>query len=308
MPLSSAVHSVPHVFEKIFTQLNLQDRLTAAAVCRDWETAIFNTRSLADSTVLRIVCEDPDLLDVTAEVHQSRRKYRNVAVLLSSPLCKETWIRLIELLKILNQKCAVEWFWCSTTQEQEHSDWVDRIGEHNSGTCKELELTITVRSSSSSSQSLTMHDAHCEALVSVQRHCRKLRHLALSGFGLTKLLAEVLDFPCLESLTIEELLVPKNIVYQYRHGYAVLPQLKSFSLTAKDIPTPSRGALELATRRLPMTVIFAPQLETVRLSYLLRHFFNVKIEQPRFVNVQRRELTVDFKGCLEVLDKSPKRS
>ncbi|XP_021694814.1 uncharacterized protein LOC5575944 [Aedes aegypti] len=298
MPWSLAVHSVPHVFEKIFAHLNLNDRLTAAAVCRDWDTAIFNTRSLADNTVLRIVCEDPDLLDVTADVHQSRRKYRNVAVLLSSPLCEETWIRLIELLKTLNQKCAVEWFWCSTTQEQDIPTGLIELGTIFRN-LQELELTITVRSYSDPTwplafqelkqlQSLTMHDAHCEALASVQRHCRKLRQLALHGFGLTKLLAEVLDFPCLESLTIEELLVPKNIVYQYRHGYAVLPQLKSFSLTAKDIPTPSRGALELATRRLPMTVIFAPQLETVRLSYLLRHFFNVKIEQPRFVNGQRR--------------------
>lgn len=283
MAWSSAASRVPHIFEEIFHHMNLKDRLAATEVCPEWEAAILNRSELTQSMALNIVRNDgsQQRLIGVEDVARSKRRYDSIII---TPRGKPylDWKKLKNILQQCNLKCPVKWLRIDGTHDVKNQiivppalmtfGWIFCNLQH-------LELTLTIRTYQEVTwcrafenfkdlKSLVLCNGHGKALESAQLHCRTLTKLTLKRFALTKPLCDLLDFPLLEELVIDEIDVSPHLELQYGSSRRTFAHLKHLTILI------ARVAHFHYLEQMPVT-IEAPILETAFLTDMLHDFVEI---------------------------------
>lgn len=274
MSWDTIVPRIPHVFDAIFGHLDLQDRLSAASTCRQWEAAVFGASSRFAKDIA---------LNVTYDRYStpSNRAYQSVTV--------KPWIwgrrkfqLSLRVLETMNGACPIRW----ARFDGRFADWSISPSDLMAygrifSNLQELELTLTLKTFWDEGWDQTFENlgglsvvkltgGHGRVMSSVRTYCRGLKKLTLVQFALTKPLGQLLDFPELEELVIEDLDVsPSSLELQSGESQLVYNNLKHLTFLI------SYCASFVHLTRLA-TTIKAPELQSARLSEILYRFVRIE--------------------------------
>lgn len=266
MDWSSEALGIPHVFERIFAYLqSSEELLSAAAVCRSWERVIFESRSLPSKLALNVVRKGPD--GVQQVLRENRRAYRSVIVAPTGDI-QSVMNELFEAVSSLNERRCIRNLRINGIS---NGNIVSPLSIRElsciAQDLRSLDLTMNTESYMESDwsnafqhltklKSLALTGGHLFALKSAHHFCRKLRKLTIKRFTLGKSLFELINFPRLELLSIEDM----DIEQSDECTQVVLPSLKHLTISM---------SLSVVVPNYLLTKIIAPKLVNLRTTDLL---------------------------------------
>lgn len=286
-----------HIYERIFSRLSATDKIAASYVCKQWEEVIFGSELLRHDLAMSVVRYDDDgkvqLIDREV-LESSTRVLPNIVFIPDMNWRRFDWKDVTAAVKKLNDRCH---FRSARVEGSQKTNLnvpraIHLFGAHLPDV-QHLELKIDLSSVSDTTWltvfqtfsnliSLTLYHGHGRALASAQTYCRKLVSLKLVKYAFTSHLANVLSFPKLEELIIDEMDVPAKLQsYQWGYGEVFLPKLKHLTLQITD----HSHMLELIRPPSNLRLLFlTPSLETLVATDLARHFAIV-LEASRLENL-----------------------
>lgn len=188
------------------------------------------------------------------------------------------WTNVMVLLMQINRQYPINWMRIDGSYEEKIISPQTLVNFGSIlGSLRHLELTLTLNSffqpnwieafeEFSNLESLILNNGHVRVLKSIRNCCHGLNKLVLKRFAFNLPLDDLLNFPQLEELVIEDLDIFPWFIGE---SQVVVPNLKSLTMCM---------LMKIDTEELniPAITIKAPLLEEARFSDVIQHFVRLE--------------------------------